>query len=165
MLLKVEEAVRVQQNNDQAVAFAQAGARLLERVVVHGDSVAEALQWGKVNLEDEVGVKVNEALGLDEGVSLRDAVGSFGKACSLPGSFIGAICALNMSNDLSEAVSSNILASGDQCSRSQIIGALLGAQLGDESRLPSTWVAQTSAYAELKAQAEVVVNLRYGAAQ
>lgn len=42
---RVEEAVRSQQNNDVAVAIGQAGAVILEQVVVHGSSVAEAVAW------------------------------------------------------------------------------------------------------------------------
>ncbi len=44
LLAKVEEAVRVQQDLDYAVAVAQAAAKILEKVLL-GSSIADALEW------------------------------------------------------------------------------------------------------------------------
>ena len=40
-----EAAIRVQQNNDDAVRWGLAGAQVLEKVVVEGWSVVKALEW------------------------------------------------------------------------------------------------------------------------
>ncbi|KAG1667520.1 hypothetical protein FOA52_013710 [Chlamydomonas sp. UWO 241] len=48
---KMEAAIRVQQNNDDAVKYGLAAAAVLERVIVSGESVADALTWASSSPE------------------------------------------------------------------------------------------------------------------
>jgi len=73
-----------------------------------------------------------------------DAVGSiFGRPCYNPGSFMGAIHAVETSSGFEEAVRKTIKAGGCNCSRSFFIGAMLGAKFGIKE-LPRSWIEKTT---------------------
>lgn len=67
----------------------------------------------------------------------------FGRPCYNPGSFMGAIHAVQTSATFEEAVRSTIKAGGCNCSRSFFIGAMLGAKLGIKG-LPRSWIEKTT---------------------
>ncbi|KAF5832232.1 hypothetical protein DUNSADRAFT_11961 [Dunaliella salina] len=63
-MAKVEEAIRVQQNNDQAVRHGLAAAKIMEKVML-GDSIDAALAWAKDTpgaLEPEMQQLVSKAV-------------------------------------------------------------------------------------------------------
>ncbi|EFJ53080.1 hypothetical protein VOLCADRAFT_102702 [Volvox carteri f. nagariensis] len=173
---KMEAAVRVQQNNDQAVAYGMAGALLLEKVVL-GQSVSEALSWavGEGGLQPDMGALVERALAtrtqplreltyepvpymvemVSKHMALRDSLSPFalavwcnGPACGNPAAFTNvAMAAAQYGNSYVDAVRANMLAGGDNCSRSLLIGALLAAE-GGMSCLPREWTSQVPKWAQ-----------------
>ena len=66
-------------------------------------------------------------------------VAQFGKACYLPGSFQGALLAMEQTTSFADAVRLNMRAGGCSCSRSNLIGACYGAKYGIEG-IPTDWL-------------------------
>jgi len=67
----------------------------------------------------------------------------FGRPCYNPGSFMGAIHAVQTSQSFEEAVRKTIKAGGCNCSRSFFIGAMLGARDGIAA-IPRDWILRTT---------------------
>merc|ERR1711937_791065 len=67
----------------------------------------------------------------------------FGQPCYNPGSFMGAIHAVQTSQSFEEAVRKTIKAGGCNCSRSFFIGAMLGARDGIAA-IPRDWILRTT---------------------
>mmetsp|Transcript_22271 Transcript_22271/g.32404 ORF Transcript_22271/g.32404 Transcript_22271/m.32404 type:complete len:203 (+) Transcript_22271:748-1356(+) len=74
-----------------------------------------------------------------------EAISSFGKACSFPGTFQGAMLTTLYSSSFVEGVRRNIVAGGCNCSRANTAGACMGAiyGIGGESGIPLEWILQT----------------------
>ena len=83
------------------------------------------------------------------GTESRKAIQKFGPACGLPGSFEGSIYFLKTKNNLVDAIRANILAGGDNCSRSMLIGAAFGA--ADTEAVPLEWKQKTKQFSEIDA--------------
>lgn len=75
----------------------------------------------------------------------------------MPGAFQNAVLAALTSGSYVEAVRKNMMAAGDNCSRSMYVGALMGAQEGTAG-IPQEWRAKTASYEELAAMAATVVS-------
>lgn len=144
----VEQAVRVQQNNDLAVAVGLAAARILERVIL-GDTVAEAVDWslGEEGLPTDMQALVRQAVNAKH-LGNEELMERFGRSCALPGSFQAALALALAARGYRDAVRRNILAGGDNCSRSVLLGALLAAEGGMDS-VPEEWRGKTSRFAEI----------------
>lgn len=147
---KVEEAIRVHQNNDMAVAFGVASARLLE-VVLLGGNIPNTLSDLK-DVEDQPKQAWNRASGSNDLENLilemshelvSDEESPFynlaGRSCQLPGSFIIPSYFFqrveSQSFDYVKALRENIMRSGDTCSRAILIGAILS-----DSGPPESWI-------------------------
>ncbi|KAI3424161.1 hypothetical protein D9Q98_009520 [Chlorella vulgaris] len=162
---RVEEAVRSQQNNDVAVAIGQAGAVILEQVVVHGSSVAEAVAWalqpGHLASED-VRLQLAERLS-DTTPSLNEMVWEITKVphCGLPGAFINSLYCAATSAGYVDNVRRNLTAAGDNCSRVLYGGALWAAAEG-EGGIPAEWKQQLAPglYGQLDELADQVLARR-----
>ncbi|GLC50720.1 hypothetical protein PLESTB_000412000 [Pleodorina starrii] len=182
---KVEAAIRVQQNNDQAVAYGLAGALLLEKVVL-GHSLEEALSWavsqgegeGAGGLPADLRALVERAVAsreqplreltyepvsymsemVSKHMALRDTLPPFtlavwcnGPACGNPAAFTNvAMAAAQYGNSYVEGVRANLVAGGDNCSRSLLVGALLAAQSG-LGCLPADWKRQVTKFDQYEA--------------
>lgn len=177
---RLVQAIRVHQNNPQAIAFGIAAARLLEAVLL-GAPLEEALKTVESNVGEDLvraGVEsqkdsVLEALAKGQAAGKTDqtldevllAVSHemmkgredspfydlAGRSCALPGSFIGPIALFSKlgvtaskKGAYETALRENILASGDTCSRSVFIGAVLAAAAveedSNEDPVPLDWV-------------------------
>ncbi|KAK9830326.1 hypothetical protein WJX72_011026 [[Myrmecia] bisecta] len=157
---KVEEAIRAHQIGTEAVATGLAAAYILERVVALGWSVKESIEWAAQagHLARHVQSLVADSLS-HQNMDVTDAVLRFGQSCHLPGSFQAPLqCALK-AESYTDAVRRNILAGGDNCSRSILIGALLAAQNGLEA-IPDTWKDKTDSYHELEALVDQLLAQR-----
>jgi hypothetical protein len=99
--------------------------------------VVEALQRVKAEIADQ-----SSQTKTYSGV---DAVAKFGKSCALPGAFEGAIFFLLTCHSYTEAIRANILAGGDNCSRSLLIGASFAA-VDPLTAVPDEWKQQTKLY-------------------
>jgi ADP-ribosylglycohydrolase len=154
---KVEEAIRVHQNNDVAVAFGVASACILERALLTGSlpdaSFVESLDqqvkdaWNKaaefLDLELLLLQISHDKMKGEEDSSFYDLAG---RSCSMPGAFIAPSFLFQRASSsttkpgkdaYAKALRANILASGDTCSRAVLIGSVLGACIGD---VPQDWV-------------------------
>ncbi|GIL77586.1 hypothetical protein Vretimale_6819 [Volvox reticuliferus] len=183
---KVEAAVRVQQNNDKAVSYGLAGALLLEKVVL-GHTVEEALSWAVSDggLPEDVRALVERALAtrtqplreltyepvsymtemVSKHMALRDSLPPFtlavwcnGPACGNPAAFTNvAMAAAQYGNKYVDGVRANLVAGGDNCSRSLLVGALLAAESG-LSALPADWKSATTKFSEYEAMVDKLLT-------
>jgi ADP-ribosylglycohydrolase len=178
---KVEEAIRVHQNNDVAVAFGVAASCVLEAVLL-GSSLGEALEKcasssAEANIVAEAFATSKEAAGslsLEEllvktsNEMMKDNPDSpfynlAARSCKLPGSFIVPLHQLYVGAHGSgeevyvTAIRNNILGAGDTCSRAVIIGAILAAATGGP---PDSWVAKmdSDTLAKVDAAAEAIAT-------
>jgi len=155
----VADAVRVHQAAQPAADYAIAFSNVLERVVL-GAAVADALKWAAFDssspLYDENRKEVQDALA-ELGEDPRAIVSRYGLSCSLPGPWTGPLAlAYSAEGEFEEAVRSNIVGGGDNCSRAAVVGALAGAAGGMEG-LPKSWAAKVTGWAELEALADKIV--------
>ena len=77
--------------------------------------------------------------GLEFGETASNLVRKFGWTCPMPGSFQSSLVSIIKANSYEEAIRETILCGGDCCSRSNLIGACLGAKFGIE-RIPIEWI-------------------------
>ncbi|XP_035655209.1 crystallin J1A-like isoform X2 [Oncorhynchus keta] len=173
MLEKVEEAVRVTQNNDACVAETLAAARILEHFILNGPSFcSRILEHFILNGPDE---KVLDSVldqltdpnrkqpqDLDKAVvghiyqvrenlskAHQDLIPSvFPNSCGLPGSFQAALHGVLTAKEFDQAIRDTMVCGGCTCSRSSFIGACLGAQIGLQG-IPNSWKTKTLRYNSL----------------
>ena len=62
--------------------------------------------------------------------TLSQVVGALGLSCEVPGALLSSLYIARWSSNYAEAVEANILAGGDNCSRSLVIGGLFGGASG-----------------------------------
>jgi ADP-ribosylglycohydrolase len=70
--------------------------------------------------------------------NVNKVAAAIGLSCALPGALVASLYIARVSSTFEEAVTSNILAGGDNCSRAMVVGALFGAWSGDTSSLDRT---------------------------
>jgi len=141
---RVEETMRVHQNHELAVEYGMASSHILHHIISTGATAKEALQWSTQDsspLTADAKSKVKEALAFTG--NEVEAAEAFGSSCALPGAFTVAVYILNTTETYEEAVKKNIMASGDQCSRSCFIGACLAASQGAEC-VPMDWIERVT---------------------
>jgi len=175
LLSEVAITTRVIQNNAQAVAFAQAGARLLEKLIVSDIGAREAVQQVIAELRDAKRISATEhdgglADGLEKALSeekskLTNAefVKEIGLSCAYPfGLWSGAHLISSVDSSQAayiSAVRQTILGGGDNGSRNTFVGALQGARLGSADQLPGDWTKKSVHFAALsKLAAQLVAH-------
>jgi len=149
----VERAVRITNNNDDAVAYSQFMARILRDLYESGtpdpaDAPAvlrELVERHIGMLGDKARELVAEALALEE-LDYRGATKKFGAACHVHMSVPLVIHLLLKTTSFAEANRVNILASGDNCGRAIMLGAIAGALYGTdgEAGIPEEWIEKTT---------------------
>lgn len=164
LVAKTKEATRVHQIGDEAREAAVASALLLQQVVL-GTSIPDAIK--ALATSDHIGgstrALVQEVLDTVASKTYADAavaINTFGKSCPLPGSLKGALYVLLTSPGYVDAVRTNMVAGGDNCSRSIVIGACAAAAAVTDAAvdpIPDTWKQKTSHYSELAALAKQLV--------
>ncbi|CAB1326815.1 unnamed protein product [Coregonus sp. 'balchen'] len=124
LLEKVEEAVRVTQNNDACVAETLAAARILEHFILNGPD-ANVLDSVLDQLTDP---NRKQPQDLDKAV------------VGLPGAFQAALHGVLTAKEFDQAIRDTMVCGGCTCSRSSFIGACLGAQVTmDTIKQGFTW--------------------------
>ena len=147
LLEKVEEAVRLTNDNDECVAFGLYAAKVLEKVLL-GSTVEDSLQAAlQVPMEDEklhVVEQVQKAL---QGSAMPppSLAETFGMPCPMPNCVPLSVAILKQTPTYTAAVRTNILCGGDNAGRSIIIGSILGAAhgVGGASGIPLEWIGRT----------------------
>ncbi|KAJ8601324.1 hypothetical protein CTAYLR_007229 [Chrysophaeum taylorii] len=147
---KVEEAIRVHQNNDEAVRFGLLASDLLERVIL-GDSLEEAVGYVEARAPPEAAKAFDDArskLPLSDLLTklsneiMKDKPDSpfynlAARSCALPSAFVAPVHELLNQDSYVSAMRENILAAGDTCSRAIFLGAVVAAARGPP---PQAWV-------------------------
>lgn len=141
----VDSAIRVTNNNDEAVAFGQASASIIEAAIITGDPLL-AVDAARQEQTGLVVSCVEQALAsLDR--STPEVTAEWGMACQLSIGFPSAVHNISRSGSFTEAVRQNIYAGGDSCGRSILIGAVMGAcfGIGTEKGIPEQWIEKLNA--------------------
>ncbi len=137
----VETAVRVTNNNDEAVEYAQGVAVMLKQALLGGEP-KECLKAAH-----RMGGRISEAI--DQALALRqsssqEVAEKVGMHCQLNVSFV-VICHLLLhATSFEQAVRDNIYCGGDSSGRAIALGAILGAcYQGTTRAIPTDWITQT----------------------
>jgi ADP-ribosylglycohydrolase len=169
LLDKVEEAIRVHQNNDVAVSFGCAAALILERVLLgkNNDDYATFVEQWNIPPAQDAWRKASTYTDLEslflslshelmEGKEDSPFYNFAARSCALPGAFIGPAFLLQQNqkqqnqclddasqNVFTTTIRTNILGAGDTCSRAIFLGAVVAAASeddGDDSSIPEEWI-------------------------
>ncbi|MEH6629388.1 MAG: ADP-ribosylglycohydrolase family protein [Halopseudomonas aestusnigri] len=157
--LEVEKAVRVTNNNDKAVHYAQIVASALKTTLKTG-TLSSGLKAGREKAEGEARTLIEEALNTITTDSI-DIAGQFGRACSLHQSVPTAFHIISHANSFQEAIELNILAGGDSAGRAPFIGAMMGAfhGIGTEKGIPLNWLVKMNQSADLISESEALFRM------
>ena len=142
VLSLVEQATRVCQNNEYAVAYMKFNALLLLEFLNKSDvqaAVAHAAdKISTIDLGPEISVQVHQAFELVS-KDVTDVTLAFGQSCPLPKSFPSSVHALlKHSENFETAILAVVRAGGDSAGRAAMVGAWLGAHLGIDA-IPEFW--------------------------
>ncbi|KAJ8270332.1 hypothetical protein GJAV_G00113110 [Gymnothorax javanicus] len=150
MLEKVEDAVRLTQDNDLCIAETLAAARILEYYIMKGPD-PEALDSVLKQLEDPNRKSPQE---LDRAVvghlhQVKENLSKTPQEAALHG--------VLTAHEFSQAVRDTMQCGGCTCSRSSFIGACLGAQFGLQG-IPNSWKSKTHKYESFLEHARKVTS-------
>ena len=142
VLSLVEQATRVCQNNEYAVAYMKFNALLLLELLNKSDVQAAVARTADkiatIDLGPEISVQVHQAFQLVS-KDVTDATLAFGQSCPLPKSFPSSVHALlKHSENFETAILAVLRAGGDNAGRAAMVGAWLGAHLGLDA-IPEFW--------------------------
>ena len=159
---RIEEAVRVTNNNDTAVAWALFVGRLLQWAVGKDADPAgleTAVRREMENSSDEVRHAM-EGMFKRAGEDYKTVTMKLGPACELKSGVPVAIHNLLGSSSYTDAVRRNILACGDSCGRALVVGSLAGALYAAEadSAIPEDWLGRLTRREEFQRLTEAVVG-------
>ena len=157
--LEVEKAVRVTNNNDKAVHYAQIVATTL-KITLSTGILLSSLNAGQKKAADEARALIDEALNTDNKDSI-DIAGRFGRACSLHQSIPTAFHILSHTTSFQEAIELNIFAGGDSAGRAPFIGAMMGAVhgIGTEKGIPLSWLVKMNQSTDLISESEALIQM------
>jgi ADP-ribosylglycohydrolase len=139
----VESAVRVTNNNDEALAYALPVAKLMEAAVL-GNGIEEAIHVGL----DAAAKPVRDLLDAALAKPKEDPVATaqqLGQTCYVSEAVPVVFYLLRHSSSFIEAVRTNIRMGGDSCGRGIILGAVLAAVygIGGTAGIPLDWLLRT----------------------
>lgn len=160
LLAVVAACVRVCQNNDVAVGYAQGQANIL-KALFSGRSLVESFRSAPEGVAKPTATALRRHLDdaqaqLDKSVS--EATAAFGPACYLRTTFPAAMhTALKHGNSFEAALLACCRAGGDNASRSGILGAWLGASLG-AAAIPGNWLERLRERALIERLAQAVIG-------
>jgi len=159
LLQRVEEAIRITNNNDEAVMFSLFAARALEQVIL-GETIPYALRSAAEASDKIVQSKILASLDF-EYKTLSQLGQEFGMDCIVHKAFPVSSAILNTAPDYVTGIRKNILAAGDNAGRSIFVGSMLGAAYGIGSRqgIPFSWIGKLksiSQYLELIEQVSLL---------
>lgn len=139
---QVEAAVRVTNDNDEAVDWARCAAELLRQLFL-GTPVADALAAAQSHAPEASSLAEARAMTRLDPVAAGER---FGRTCYLNEAMPVIFHILNHSTCFVEAVRANILCGGDSCGRAWLIGPAMAALhgAGGERGIPLSWLARVN---------------------
>lgn len=90
-------------------------------------------------------------------IATAGASQKLGISCAMPGAFQNALLVASTAKSYSEGIRTNMVAGGDNCSRSVYLGALLGAAYGVDA-VPADWKSKVTGWSEFEAAVNAVVQ-------
>ena len=135
-----EAAVRVTNNNGQAVAYGHIASKMMEAAITtqNIDKVIEAAQQAA---SPAILPLIDNALKATDKTTPKFTQ-QIGMSCNLELGIPSVIHNLSKHLSYQESIRQNIIAGGDSCGRSILLGAILGAVHGcdTEQGIPTTWL-------------------------
>lgn len=174
LLQKVDAAIRVTQNTDDAVAFGMAGSRILEYVLLYNVTGYEAVNYALLDMQNSNRAQpypedADLAAGMLSAlqainVSNMDYCLLIGQSCDYPHNlFTGSHLIAQLGNTLNDYINGTrqtIMAGGDNGSRGFFVGAIQAALIGDVTQLPTTWASKMDVFNTVLTYANQLVNYR-----
>lgn len=147
----VDSAVRVTNDRDDSAAWGQATTRMIA-AAIQGAAPLDAVAAARRGATDQITAQIDSALSMKESTTAEVAI-AHALHCQLEKAFPVLIHAIATAETFSSAIRANILAGGDNCGRSIVIGSVLGACFaGDPDRAaPASWIAKVKAPGDLLA--------------
>lgn len=144
LMQRIEEVVRITNNNDVAVVAAKSTAILLLEIL-NGKTIEQAITISLPFAGEILRPLIEQALA----IKTLDSVAvtkSFGSACHVAEGLPAVFHIARHAPDYRTAIEANIRAGGDSCGRGIILGAIMAAyksKQGDpKSSIPLTWMAR-----------------------
>lgn len=130
---------------------------LVLKDVLDGNDLIETLEKQAEQAPERIKQSLLDALETDEtdSVAYSDVTGS---ACHLPMSVPLSFHILKHTNSYEDAIEENIKAGGDNCGRSIMLGAILGAMYGRDG-IPEEWVQKTNDAEEMWGECTKLVKI------
>ncbi len=144
LIQTVDDAIRVTNNNDEAVTYAIYAARVLEKVLM-GTAINDALRASLSESPDYNGLQHNIGQALEcETLNPAKLAETFGASCPVLSTIPLSVAIMNQGPDYTDAVRINIEAGGDSAGRGIFIGSILGAAegIGGDRGIPLSWISQ-----------------------
>jgi len=162
LLSVVEQATRVCQNNEHAIAYMKFNALLLSELLNASDvqtalaRATERVDTFEPKLGPDIRAQVRQAIDLLS-KEVTDATLLFGQSCPLPRSFPSSIHTLLKHPDNFEtAVLATLRAGGDNAGRAAMVGAWLGAHLGIDA-IPESWRTRLTFRDRISGAVEIIL--------
>jgi len=161
---KVEQAIRVHQNDEVAVQFGVAAARAVEGLIL-GNSLADlvkpsadagpkVVEFTKL-VSEKSSIPTVEFLNIvADSVKLQPVMAT---SCALPGAYVLPLHFAVVNSSYEEGVRNCLRMGGDNCSRNVFLGALFGAS---GSPIPDEWLAKTTDLKAIEKLIDIVVARR-----
>jgi ADP-ribosylglycohydrolase len=134
-----ESAVRVTNNNDTAISYGHIASKMMEAAITtqHIDKVIEA---GRQAATPDSLLLIDNALNTSNKTT-PEFTKQIGMSCNLELGMPSVFHTLNQHLNYPESIRQNIIAGGDSCGRSILLGAILGAihGIGTEKGIPTAW--------------------------
>ncbi len=132
-------AIRLTNDHDTAVAYGRVAAHMM-RAAVRGGQSGDVIVAGRAVAEPQIEADIAKALAMSD-KSVEEVTRHFGMACDLSYAIPSVIFNVQTAANYKEAVTRNIYAGGDNCGRSILVGAVMGAVFGTDegAGIPSNW--------------------------
>ncbi len=148
--VSLEATVRITNNNQNGVDAALFIAKLAQ-AILSGATIENAINGSQDNQSRFITECLTKYNSVKELTDLKQVSEQCGRTCYLKESIPLSLWLLTHSTDYEEAINLNILAGGDSCGRSYIVGALAGGIYWENpsKSMPSDWLTKLNKVDEL----------------
>jgi len=136
---ELEKAFHIMTTDPLAVEHHKAEAFLINQFIQDVDDPIKATKEKFETSKDIFNEIVAVEEGLNAGKTAKELVKKFGMACPMPGSFQSSLVSIIGAKSYPEAIRETVMCGGDACSRSNLVGACLGAKFGLQG-IPEAWI-------------------------
>jgi len=143
LMEKVLKVTTTQSTWPVAVKHALVASKLIESFLLNVEEPFKVIGEGIKGEFPEISEELTQISQMQQANHIEAVGYVFGRPCYNPGSFMGAIHAVQTSSTFTEAVRKTIKAGGCNCSRSFFIGAMMGAKHG-LTGIPRDWIEKTT---------------------